>query len=141
MWSDAIDSAEESTQTRRDEIESITIDDTKRRKGVTESALQQQLDRWTHYACVASSPLYLSIRMCNRLSNWCVFFGHKTIVRSFASRSITQYSACAASTVMSAVGAGVQGAQQRNQEATVWVGGLDDQVTEGEHDADDEPRL
>jgi len=35
---------------------------------------------------------------------------------------------------MSAVGAGVQGGatQQRNQEATVWVGGLDDRLTEGQ---------
>jgi hypothetical protein len=35
---------------------------------------------------------------------------------------------------MSAVGAGVQGAGQRNQEATVWVGGLDDNLTEGRRD-------
>lgn len=39
---------------------------------------------------------------------------------------------------MSAVGAGVQGAGQRNQEATVWVGGLDDNLNEGRHHTDEQ---
>lgn len=81
---------------------------------------------------VIACPLALRLlsAAATRLHSTCDEDRHPPVSRHRHTRRLSSFRTSLSP--MSAIGAGVQGAQQRNQEATVWVGGLDDQLNEGE---------